>query len=210
MREKEKYYWRTISLLRIFIILYFVFISSVSLSSDNSKLIKDIKNYFSNLKTLEANFIQIGPQGNVSRGKIYLDLPGKIRIEYKKPNNLLITSQGFWLYVQDKKLKQTTNIPVSETPLNFLLKKNIDFDNEQLDVQIKNEEGLITLSISEINKNENAKLILQISENPVSLKKWIIYDEFDNQTSVLLQNLNLGKEISYLLFFHDEFDLDKK
>ena len=210
MREKEKYYWRTISLLRIFIILYFVFISSVSLSSDNSKLIKDIKNYFSNLKTLEADFIQIGPQGNVSKGKIYLDLPGKIRIEYKKPNNLLITSQGFWLYVQDKKSKQTTNIPISETPLNFLLKKNIDFDNKHLDVQINNKEGLITLSISEINKNENAKLILQFSENPISLKKWIIHDEFDNQTSVLLQNLNLGREIPYLLFFHDEFDLDKQ
>ena len=75
MRGKEKYYWRIISLLRIFIILYFVFIPSLSLSSDTGKLIKDIKNYFSNLKTLEANFIQIGPQGNVSKGKIYLDLP---------------------------------------------------------------------------------------------------------------------------------------
>ena len=60
--------------------------------------------------------------------------------------------------------------------------------------------------LSELNKNKSAKLILKFSENPVNLKKWVIHDEFDNQTSVLLQNLNLGTEISYLLFFQAVWD----
>ena len=183
----------------------------VSFSSDkNRDLIKDIQTYFLNLKTLEADFIQIGPSGNISKGKLYLDLPGKIRIDYKQPSNLLITSQGFWLYIQDRKLKQTNNVPIKQTPLNYLLKKNIDFNNNLLELKIKKEAGLIILSIKELNKSNQSKLILQFSEKPINLKKWVIEDEFNNQTNVLLQNLHLGIKRSHLLFFHDEFELEEK
>ena len=200
-----------ISLIQFAIILAFILISSVSFSSDEKRdLIKDIQTYFLNLKTLEADFIQIGPRGNISKGKLYLDLPGKIRIDYKQPNNLLITSQGFWLYIQDRKLKQTNNVPIKQTPLNYLLKKNIDFNNKSLDLKIKKESGLIILSIKELNKLDESKLILQFSEKPLNLKKWVIEDEFNNQTNVLLQNLHLGIKRSHLLFFHDEFELEEK
>ncbi len=200
-----------ISLIQFSIILAAILISSVSFSSDEKRdLIKDIQTYFLNLKTLEADFIQIGPRGNISKGKLYLDLPGKIRIDYKQPNNLLITSQGFWLYIQDRKLKQTNNVPIKQTPLNYLLKKNIDFNNKSLDLKIKKEAGLIILSIKELNKLDESKLILQFSEKPLNLKKWVIEDEFNNQTNVLLQNLHLGIKRSHLLFFHDEFELEEK
>ena len=200
-----------ISLIQFSIILAAILISSVSFSSDEKRdLIKDIQTYFLNLKTLEADFIQIGPKGNISKGKLYLDLPGKIRIDYKQPNNLLITSQGFWLYIQDRKLKQTNNVPIKQTPLNYLLKKNIDFNNKSLDLKIKKEAGLIILSIKELNKLDESKLILQFSEKPLNLKKWVIEDEFNNQTNVLLQNLHLGIKRSHLLFFHDEFELEEK
>ena len=200
-----------ISLIQIPLVLTFILISSFSYSSDkNRDLIKDIQTYFLNLKTLEADFIQIGPSGNISKGKLYLDLPGKIRIDYKQPSNLLITSQGFWLYIQDRKLKQTNNVPIKQTPLNYLLKKNIDFNNNLLELKIKKEAGLIILSIKELNKSNQSKLILQFSEKPINLKKWVIEDEFNNQTNVLLQNLHLGIKRSHLLFFHDEFELEEK
>ena len=56
---------------------------------ENKSAIIQIKKFFENLITLEANFIQVSPSGNVSNGKVYLDLPGKLRIDYKKPKNLL-------------------------------------------------------------------------------------------------------------------------
>ena len=41
---------------------------------------------------------------------------------------------------------------------------------------------------------------LIFSDNPLKLKKWVIVDEFDNETSVL-QNLIIGKKYSHILFF---------
>ena len=71
-----------------------------------------IEKFFKNLITLEANFVQVSPSGNVSNGKIYLDLPGKLRLDYKDPNNLLITCKGFWIVIQDRSTNTTNNIPV--------------------------------------------------------------------------------------------------
>ena len=46
---------------------------------------------------------------------------------------------------------------------------------------------------------------LFFKSNPVQLKKWEIIDEFDNKTSVLFQNLIIGKKHSHLLFFPEDF-----
>ena len=62
-----------------------------------------VKEYLNNLNSLEADFFQVSSDGSIKEGKIYLSIPGKLRISYKNPDNLLITSNGFWLTVQDKK-----------------------------------------------------------------------------------------------------------
>ena len=195
-----------ININKFIICILFILFSSHSLALNNEKkIISDIKLYIDNLEKLKADFIQIGPDGNVSEGKLYLDLPGKIRLEYLNPDNLLITSQGFWLVVQDRDLKYTNNIPVSETPLDFFLNKKLNFNEKKLKVSLKKELGLILLTIKDEEKYHQSTLTMQFTENPINLKKWIITDEFDNKTSVLLQNLNVVENLSHLLFFPDEF-----
>ena len=50
-------------------------------SSNQQDLIKSkIEDFFVNLNTLEADFIQVSPSGEVSNGKLFLDLPGKLRL----------------------------------------------------------------------------------------------------------------------------------
>ena len=43
---------------------------------------------------------RIAAAGEVSNGKLLLDLPGKLRLDYINPNNILITCKGFWIVVQ--------------------------------------------------------------------------------------------------------------
>ena len=194
----------------IFFIILILFSSYSYAVNDEKKIISEIKSYIKNLKKLEADFIQVGPDGKVSEGKLYLDLPGKIRFEYIKPENLLITSQGFWLVVQDRKLKYTNNIPLNQTPLYFFLNKKLNFKKRGLKITLKKELGLILLTIKDHDQYHQSTLTMQFSENPVNLKKWIITDEFDNKTSVLLQNLNVMENLSNSLFFPDEFEEDKQ
>ena len=188
----------------IFIITNFVF---VKLSAENfyNKDISNVKEYLNNLNSLEADFFQVSSDGNIKEGKIYLSLPGKLRISYKIPNNLLITSNGFWLTVQDKKLKQTNNFPLNQTPLNLFLNKKLNFNEDEFKIELEKSSGIIALTFSDNKKLNSSIFKLIFSSNPLKLKKWVIIDEFNNETSVSLQNLITGNKYSHILFFPEDF-----
>ena len=164
-----------------------------------------VESFFKSLRSLEANFIQVGPAGDISNGKIYLDLPGKLRIDYEKPNNLLITSKGFWLTIQNRNLKTTNNIPLESSPFSILIQKKFDFENKSLMTHLNNESGIISLKITGPGNNKSEGLILEFSEKPFSLKKWLIKDTFGEVTTVLIQKAKYNNKLSHLLFFPDNF-----
>ena len=164
-----------------------------------------VNKFFKNLNTLEADFIQVSSSGNVSNGKIYFDLPGKLRIDYSKPNNLLITSKGFWIIIQDRNLKTTNNIPLNQTPFSILIEKQINLSNKTIKTEFENKSGIISLTMKSLNNEQAGQLILEFSEQPFNLKKWIIKDNFGDVTTVLIQNAKYNKKLSHLLFFPDDF-----
>ena len=175
-------------------------------SSNQQDLIKSkIENFFINLHTLEADFIQVSPSGAVSNGKLFLDLPGKLRLDYIKPNNLLITCKGFWIVVQDRNLKSTNNIPLSQTPFSILLDKKIDFDNEKFIFNFKQKLGIISVKIKIAKNDQIGELVMEFSDNPFILKKWTIKDILGDETTVLIQNAKLGNSLQFRLFFPEDF-----
>ena len=184
-----------------FSFLFYNYELSASPKTENN--FNAVKEYLKNLNTLEASFIQISSDGDIKRGKIFLNLPGKLRIDYIEPDDLLITSNGFWLTVQNKKLKQTNNIPLERTPLNLFLNKKFNFEDNS-NIKFKIENNVITLTFFEDQKE--SKFELEFNSNPIRLRKWVIIDEFENQTSVMLQNIKLDIKLSNKIFVPDYFD----
>ena len=188
----------------IFIIANFVLFKSFADNLYNKNL-NHVKEYLANLNSLEADFFQVSSDGNIKEGKIFLSLPGKLRISYKIPSNLLITSNGFWLTVQDKKLRQTNNFPLNQTPLNLFLNKKLNFNEDEFKIKFEKSSGIITLIFSDNQKLNSSMFKLIFTNNPLKLKKWVIIDEFNNETSVLLQNLVTGNKYPNILFFPEDF-----
>ena len=190
----------------ILVFLTLLVISQKSNASEQKQLISSqIGNFFENLVTLEANFIQVSPSGDISDGKIYLDLPGKLRIDYENPNNLLITSQGFWIVIQDRESKTTNNIPLDSTPFSLLLKNKFNLKNEKFKIEYVISSGIVTLKIKSKKNDKQGGLVLEFSEKPFNLKKWIILDTFGESTTVLIQNAKYNEKLSHLLFFPLDF-----
>ena len=193
-------------------ISFFLYIFFIILSFKTSYAFEEkqsanlqIENFFKNFTTLEANFIQVSPSGNVSNGKIYLDLPGKLRLDYENPNNLLITSKGFWIVIQDRDAKTTNNIPVKSTPFAILLENKSFLYNQNIKSEYSIEAGIISLKLKSQNNDKQESLVLEFSENPFSLKKWIIQDSLGENTTVLIQNAKYNNKLSHVLFFPDTF-----
>ena len=192
----------------IFFIIFFIsiFINANSYADNfNNRNFTSVKEYLYNLNSLEADFFQVSSGGDIKEGKIFLSLPGKLRISYNNPDNLLITSNGFWLTVQDKKLKQTNNFPLNQTPLNPFLNKEMNFNEDEFKIKFEKSSGIISLIFSDNKKLNNSIFKLIFTSTPLKLKKWVIVDEFNNETSILLQNLVTGKKYSNFLFFPEDF-----
>jgi outer membrane lipoprotein-sorting protein len=175
-------------------------------ASNQQDLIKSkIEDFFVNLHTLDADFIQVSPSGEVSNGKLLLDLPGKLRLDYINPNNILITCKGFWIVVQDRNSKSTNNIPLQQTPFSILLDKKINFNNKKIILNFKQELGIVTLKVQIAENEEIGELIMEFSEEPLMLKKWIIKDIVGDETTVLIQNAKFNRDLPFILFFPEDF-----
>ena len=193
--------FKTLYFFTFLIFLFYNYELSASPKTENN--FRAVKEYLKNLNTLEANFIQISSDGDIKRGKIFFNLPGKLRIDYIEPDDLLITSNGFWLTIQNKKLQQTNNLPLERTPLNLFLNKKFNFeDNSNIKFTIEND--VITLTFSEDQKE--SKFELEFYSNPLRLRKWVIIDEFENKTSVMLQNIKMDVKLSNKIFNPDFYD----
>ena len=195
-----------ISLIYFFltILICFFGVQTTYAAEKNNSIIK-VENFFKNLRTLEADFIQVSPSGKTSEGKIFLDLPGKLRIDYNQPNNILITTKGFWIVIQNRELKSTNNIPLNQTPFSILLENKINFNNKDLIVDLEKILGIIVLKIKLAEKKQAGELILEFSEKPFLLKKWIIRDIVGDETTVLIQNTKYNQKLPFTIFFPDDF-----
>jgi len=186
------------------IFLFFFGFPTTNAAEKTNSILK-VENFFKNLKTLEADFIQVSPSGKTSEGKIFLDLPGKLRIDYSQPNNILITTKGFWIVIQNRKLKSTNNIPLNQTPFSILLENKINFNNKDLIVDLEKILGIIVLKIKLAKNKQAGELILEFSEKPFLLKKWIIRDIVGDETTVLIQNAKYNQKLPFTIFFPDDF-----
>ena len=193
--------------LKFFLYVLFIILNCQTSNAfeNNDLATSQIEKFFQNLNTLDANFIQVSPSGNVSNGKIYLDLPGKLRIDYENPKNLLITCQGFWIVIQDRDAKTTNQIPVKSSPFGVLLENKSLLNNENIKTEFSIKAGIVSLKINGQNNDKQGSLVLEFSENPFSLKKWIIQDSLGENTTVMFQNAKYNNELSHLLFFPDNF-----
>ena len=180
--------------------------NSQAISFDKKVMLENrIESFFEDLNTMEGEFIQVSPSGMISNGKIFIDLPGKIRLDYINPDNLLITCKGFWLVIQDRNLQSSNNIPIQQTPFGIPLNKEINFSNKKIILDLKRDLGVITLKLQLAENIQAGQLIIEFSENPFILKKWIIKDMIGDETTVLIQKTKFGHKLPYTLFFPDDF-----
>ncbi|HEY0266034.1 MAG TPA: outer membrane lipoprotein carrier protein LolA, partial [Rhizomicrobium sp.] len=49
-----------------------------------------ISAYLNSIRTLRAGFVQIGPEGGIDQGEVFIQKPGQIRFEYRPPSPLLM------------------------------------------------------------------------------------------------------------------------
>ncbi len=171
-----------------------------TLSADDQKLIGQIQDYLNGLTALTANFLQVAADGSTRTGKAWLQRPGKMRFEYDPPDpQLLVAGFGLLVY-HDPDLAQTTNIPLSATPLGILLANKVQLSGDVTVTNIDREPGEIRLTLIRTGKAAEGSLTLVFNTGPLELRQWVVTDAQQKQTRVSLYDIAPGGPFPDSLF----------
>jgi len=103
---------------------------AAALNAADQQLVKRVEAYLNAIRTMTARFIQAEPNGWIAEGALYLQRPGKMRIEYDPPHRFLMVTTGRMLIVYNGKTDATMHLPVSTSPVAFLLGERVDLTRE--------------------------------------------------------------------------------
>ncbi len=183
----------------LYIFLIF-FIYQKKIFSLDEKLLNQLENYLNQFNNISSQFIQSSSNGSQETGEILISKPGKLRIEYKKNNKLLIVADGKWLHYFDMDLNEIQSVIIEKSPAWILLKKNINLKNDFNIYKLIKKSGKITLTLVDKNIENIEKIELIFSVNPIKLKKWIITDNQEIETTVALLNIKKEKKFKAKTF----------
>lgn len=156
--------------------------------------------YLNNIHTLESHFEQIAADGSDSSGMLYVERPGKLRLDYDPPMPVMIVADGSGIYYWDKKLEQLSQTRVEDTPAWFLLRPDIKASDDVTVTRFEQRPGVVELTMVETAHPDLGSVTLTLADQPLELRQWTIIDAQARPVTVTLTDPRFGMAISPLLF----------
>lgn len=183
-------------------------IAAVDLKASDRELVQRVEDYLNNIKTMQADFLQIASTGQTANGTLYLSRPGKIRVQYSEPEPAYLMANGTMMVYFEETLKQESFVPVSATPVAFLLADTIRLSGDVTVTDITHRDNVIRVNLVQTKDREAGSLSLVFSDVPLELRQWTVTDQQGIQTRISLNDTRYGGRIDPELFRHDQAKID--
>ena len=156
--------------------------------------------YLNNIRTMESRFEQIAADGSDSSGMLYVERPGKLRLDYDPPMPVMIIADGRGIYYWDKKLEQLSETRVEDTPAWFLLRPDITASGDVTVTRFERQPGVLRITMVETAHDELGSVTLTLADKPLELRQWTVVDAQARPVTVTLTDPRFGMAISPLEF----------
>lgn len=173
------------------------FAAPMELREDQIATINSVSAYLKSFSTMQGDFAQVAPDGNVTDGQFWISRPGLMRFEYAPPQKLLIIADRAWIGVVDLKIKQTADrYPLAATPLDFILSDDPDILKKTNVVDFYYEPGNLMITMADKVDESKGQLTMIFGGDDLHLSSWTITDQHGRQTSIHISNLVVNEPIS--------------
>ncbi|HWC94427.1 MAG TPA: outer-membrane lipoprotein carrier protein LolA [Pseudolabrys sp.] len=172
-----------------------------ALDDKQRAIVARVDDYLSKTQVLSGKFVQIGPDGSRSTGAFFISKPGKVRFEYDPPSPIAVIADGTAIAVRDQRLAHQDIIPLSETPLRFLLASNVNLMKDTHLVAVYADDVFVTVVAEERNAMVGtSRLMIMFGATDMQLKQWTVTDPQGYDTTVAVYNLDTSKRPDPNLF----------
>lgn len=177
------------------------FAFAASNKAERTNIISTVNHYFKNLDSLKGTFIQTNPDKKLIGGKFYIQRPGKLRFDYKRPSRYRIVADGTWLSIEDPDTNTFNRFQLKSTPFRMLLRRDINLLRDARILGYTKRKNIITLTLADRNPMTHGKIkLLFITAPRLQLKEWTVTDVQGQNTRVQVANLRSGIKINSNLF----------
>jgi outer membrane lipoprotein-sorting protein len=173
----------------------------MTLDEHQTKIVKQVSDYFSGLQSLKGAFIQTDAGNKRMKGKFYVKRPGRFRFDYAPPSKQVIISDGENLAIQDLDLNNEDRVSLDQTPFRLLLRKDVDLLRDAKITEVQQADDLIVLGIEDKDPNSPGHIKLFLARKPnLELKEWVTTDAQGVDTRIELSQLVKSDDIDGDLF----------
>lgn len=173
--------------------------AKAALPNADAAVVGDVARYLDGVRSLRARFDQLA-NGQIAKGRVALQRPGRLRFDYDPPSQILLVTNDWRLIFQDASVKQINVVPVSETPLGFLLGDRVTLDGAVTVTRVLRRAGEVAVQLVRTGKEGEGDLVIYLAERPMELRRWIVTDAQGQQTQVVLNGLETNVELDPALF----------
>lgn len=163
-------------------------VQTLSAANETANL-NQIQDYLNRTRSMEANFEQLSPNGELRTGLFELFKPGKLRLKYNKSKESIFSDNGV-MYFYNGSTKDLTQTQLDQTVADILISEFVMLDTPDIKIKKFEDDGVkVTLELSKANMEDAGSITLVFSKNPLKLVQWKVIDAQNQKTVVLLKNL---------------------
>jgi len=164
-------------------------------------LLKEIEDWLNGLVTVRAEFQQNNPDGGLDSGLLWLWRPGRARIEYAPPTDVLVVADGTWLIYFDAELDQVSHVPIGSGPFRLLLAEHVSLADTVQVVGLARGGGLVRMTVIDPENPDDGSVTLVFDESPLQLRQWEVLDAQGYVTTVTLADARYGESFDRKMFY---------
>lgn len=157
--------------------------------------------YLNGIGTLRARFSQINADGTLSTGTLAIRRPGRARFAYDPPNpGLVIAGGGQVAIFDDRSNTAPEQYPLAETPLSVILDARVDLARAGMVTAHRDEGTATSVTAQDPDNPGRGSIRLLFTDDPVTLRQWVITNEAGEETTVILNDPETGITLPSSLF----------
>lgn len=167
--------------------------------------------WFDAVDTLKARFEQVGADGSVTGGELYLDRPGRVRFDYDDPSPILLVADGSTVAIADFALETVDRAPIGRTPFKWLLDADLDPRSSDAVSDVARHDGTLYLTLVDPDGEADGRVTLIFDDPDIDsapgamrLAGWVAVDAMGGFTEVRLSGNERDLRIDPRLFVLDD------
>lgn len=193
---------------------FFIFMSGLAQNEDveqirierteTANIIDRINAEAARVDTAAGRFTQYNSDGSISSGAYYFKRPGKVRMEYDPPVDVLIVSDGVTIYQEERQLESADRLPIAGSPLRAVLGSEPISQSVFDVVAVARSPDLISVSITDKNGEFQELITLKFTTQDHTLIGWSSTSPEGAETRVKLDPDTSVVDLSPRLFYIED------